>query len=157
MALLVFLCSPRYCVDTAYKSLSVGEAAPTTQQPGQLDEAAMTTGFRSNLSPTELTSGEKGHTPVSVDTGIVNLKLQSQERREQRAVAACTGCHLAEGPQPCHRWPSLESACGDTLSVPQFGQNYGHTERKEAERPAVGGWVSAGFLMGVSICKNTWD
>lgn len=68
MALLVFLCSPRYCVDISYKSLSVGEAAPTMQQPGQLDEAAMTTGFRSNLSPTELTSGEKGHTPVFVDT-----------------------------------------------------------------------------------------
>lgn len=90
MALLVFLCSPRYCVDISYKSLSLGEAAPTMQQLGQLDEAAMTTRFRSNLSPVELTSGEKGHTPVSVGTGTVNLKPQNQERREQRAVAACS-------------------------------------------------------------------
>lgn len=85
MALLVFLCSPRYCVDIAYKSLDVGGVTPIMQQLGQLDGAAVATTFEGNLRPAELPSGEKEHTAVYVDLGMGNLKLQSQERRRRRA------------------------------------------------------------------------
>lgn len=83
MALLVFLCSPRYCVDISYKSLNVGEVTPTTRWLKQLDGAAVAMRFGNNLSPAEFPSDERGPTPVSVDIGTANLKLQSQESKGQ--------------------------------------------------------------------------
>lgn len=44
-----------------------------------------------------------------------------------------------------------------TLSVcPNLdNESCGHTERKDAEMLSVGRWVSPGFFMGMSICRNT--
>lgn len=51
VALLVFLHSPRYCVDIAYKSLRVGGVTPFMWQLGQLNGAAVATRLKatSNL------------------------------------------------------------------------------------------------------------
>lgn len=121
MALLVFLCSPRYCVDIAYKSLNVGGVTPIMWQLGQLDGAAVATGFESNLRPAELISGGKGRILVYVDTGIANLKLQSQERRRQTAGQPVLD-KLRDHSHGTDVYNIIcERACDNTHSMPQFG------------------------------------
>lgn len=130
MALLVFLCSPRYCVDITYKSLNVGGVAPIMCQLGQLDGAAVATRLESNFRPAELPSGEKGHTPGYVDIGTANLKLQNQERKQTAGQPVLD--KLRDHSHGTDVYNIIcERACDNTHNVLQFGHQVPWSQREE--------------------------